>query len=107
MKVECWLRWEIQRSVLEMCIKIIIIPLWNQKYVGLPARHRFWRTSSCCDCVYHPYCGVCPVINLALENNIYERRPNNYRCRIYKGILDTLFELIEDKEVEAIFTSWI
>ena len=62
---------------------------------------------SCCDCVYHPYCGVCPVINLALENNIYERRPNNYRCRIYKGILDTLFELIEDKEVEAIFTSWI
>ena len=62
---------------------------------------------SCCDCVYHPYCGVCPVINLALENNIYERRPNNYRCRIYQGILDTLFELIEDKEVEAIFTSWI
>lgn len=28
---------------------------------------------SCCDCVYHPYCGVCPVINLAMENNIYER----------------------------------
>ena len=62
---------------------------------------------SCCDCVYQPYCVVCPVINLALENNIYEPKPNNYRCRIYKGMLDTLFEFIQDKEVEAIFTSWI
>lgn len=62
---------------------------------------------SCCDCVYQPYCGVCPVINLALDDNIYEREPNNYRCRIYRGMLDTLFELLKDKETEAIFRSWI
>ena len=63
---------------------------------------------SCCDCVYHPYCGVCPVINLAMENNIYERHANNYRCKIYKGILDTLFEFLEkDKDVIGIFRSWI
>lgn len=63
--------------------------------------------ASCSDCVYQPYCGVCPVINLALDNNIYERQPNNYRCRIYKGILDTLFELLKDKEIEEIFQSWV
>lgn len=63
---------------------------------------------SCCDCVYHPYCGVCPVINLAMENNIYERHANNYRCRIYKGMLDIIFEFLEEgEEVKRIFRSWI
>lgn len=63
---------------------------------------------SCCDCVYHPYCGVCPVINLAMDQNIYERQANNYRCKIYKGILDTLFETIyKDKSTVEIFKTWI
>lgn len=62
---------------------------------------------NCCDCVYQPYCGVCPVINLALDDNIYEREPNNYRCRIYRGMLDIIFDLLKDKETEAIFQSWI
>lgn len=63
---------------------------------------------SCCDCVYHPYCGVCPVINLAMENHIYERTPNNYRCQMYKGILDTLFECMYlDEEAVSIFKTWI
>lgn len=40
----------------------------------------------CCDCVYHPYCGVCPVISYASDNSIYTRESNVYRCKIYKGI---------------------
>lgn len=63
---------------------------------------------SCCDCVYHPYCGVCPVINLAMEHHIYERTPNNYRCQMYKGILDTLFECMYlDEDTISIFKTWI
>lgn len=63
---------------------------------------------SCCDCAYHPYCGVCPVIHYASDQNIYERQANSYRCRIYKGMLDTIFEmLLTDSEAVQIFESWI
>lgn len=62
----------------------------------------------CCDCVYHPYCGVCPVVNLAVGGNIYAREANTYRCRIYKGMLDILFELIRKNGNELkIFRRWI
>ena len=60
------------------------------------------------ECVYHPYCGVCPVINLALEKNIYSRQANSYRCRIYKGMLDTIFGLIYNNEKALeVFETWI
>ena len=62
----------------------------------------------CCDCVYHPFCGVCPVVNLASCNNIYVRVANSYRCQIYKGMLDILFKRIYDNAEElAIFNRWI
>lgn len=62
----------------------------------------------CCDCVYHPYCGVCPVISYASDNSIYARESNVYRCKIYKGILDILFEiLLEEPDAEDILKTWI
>lgn len=62
----------------------------------------------CCDCVYHPYCGVCPVVNYAMEQNIYSREANNYKCKIYKGMLDTIFDyLYDNKEVMEIFKLWL
>lgn len=62
----------------------------------------------CCDCVYHPYCGVCPVINYAKENNLYSRQANGYKCKIYRGILDLLFNYIDaDAEVVEIFKKWL
>lgn len=62
----------------------------------------------CNSCVYQPYCGTCPVINLAQDDNIFAKNPNEYRCKIYKGILDILFDYIEnDEEVVEIFKSWI
>ena len=62
----------------------------------------------CCDCVYHPYCGTCPVLNLALEQDIFPS-VNNYKCRIYKGILDVLFGYLKenDPQVIDIFMSWV
>ena len=41
---------------------------------------------NCCDCVYNPYCGTCPVVNFAISKNIYNREPRDYKCRIYSGI---------------------
>ena len=63
---------------------------------------------SCSDCVYQPYCGTCPVVNYALYDDIIERKPNSYRCAIYKGILDILFNLIQknDQSILHIFASW-
>lgn len=62
----------------------------------------------CCDCVYQPYCGVCPVVNYAQEGSMTSTYPGNDRCRIYRGMLDTLMGyLIEEKEdVLCIFKSW-
>lgn len=62
----------------------------------------------CCDCVYHPFCGVCPVVNYALEGNIYSKNYSGYRCSVYKGILDILFLYIkEDPSALEIFKSWV
>ena len=63
---------------------------------------------SCCDCVYQPFCGVCPVVNYALSGDIIEKEPRSYRCRIYSGILDYIFRLLNnnDKETIEILDSW-
>ena len=60
----------------------------------------------CCDCVYKPYCGVCPVINYAINGNITNISKD--RCKIYKGILDLLFEYIKmgNSEIMNIFGEW-
>lgn len=60
----------------------------------------------CCDCVYKPYCGVCPVVNYAINGSI--TRNCRERCKIYKGILDTLFEYIQqnDPETMDLFGEW-
>ena len=62
----------------------------------------------CKDCVYMPYCGTCPVINLAQDNNIFAKNPREFRCKVYSGILDILFNYIEkDEEAKKIFYRWI
>jgi len=63
----------------------------------------------CCDCVYQPYCGVCPVVNYVDSKDIFPKSPRDYRCRIHEGILDILFKLIymDDKAVMDVFFRWI
>lgn len=63
---------------------------------------------SCCDCVYQPYCGTCPVVNYSIENDVIEKSPRGYRCRIYSGMLDFLFELLyeDNDETINILRSW-
>lgn len=64
--------------------------------------------SDCDGCVYQPYCGTCPVISYARYQTVYPSMLQEYRCRIYKGIQDILFEKLEqqDEEVVEIFRRW-
>lgn len=65
-----------------------------------PAAHAICTASCieslpmCCDCVYMPYCAVCPVINYGLEGDLIQHGENFYKCVIAKGILTHLFEII-------------
>ncbi len=63
----------------------------------------------CCDCVYHPYCGVCPVVVYSSSGSIFPRHPYDFRCNIYKGILDILFDLLQNEDAIAknILYSWV
>lgn len=63
---------------------------------------------SCCDCVYQPYCGTCPVVNYAGYLDIIEKEPRGYRCRVYSGMLDYLFTKIleNDATVLNVLETW-
>lgn len=63
---------------------------------------------TCCDCVYQPYCGTCPVVNYAKSQDIIEKGPRGYRCKIYSGMLDYLFKLllIGNANVIDILKTW-
>ncbi len=64
---------------------------------------------TCSDCVFQPYCGVCPVINLAHEHDIFAKKARSFRCEVYGGILSILFHLLHEKDEETmrILYSWI
>lgn len=61
---------------------------------------------SCSDCIYQPYCGTCPVVNYADTMDLIEKEPGTYKCQIYKGLLDQIFEKMDDEEVRELFESW-
>lgn len=64
--------------------------------------------AGCSDCAFQPYCGADPVLNYATQGDLYGFRPTNIFCKKNMEIIRFLFELmIEDKENERIFKSWI
>ncbi len=65
-------------------------------------------TPSCCDCVYQPYCGTCPVVNYAKTQDVMEKTPHGYRCKIYSGMLDHLFGLLSENnnDVLNVLNAW-
>ena len=62
----------------------------------------------CSDCVYSPYCSVCPVINYGLYGDLIFKDEHSYKCVISKGILNYLFGIIkqDDPEKIAILQKW-
>lgn len=62
---------------------------------------------NCSDCVYQPYCGTCPVLNLAQDKDLFFKNKYSFRCKVYKGILDKIFLLLKNRECDSIFEKWI
>ncbi|MDE2492150.1 MAG: His-Xaa-Ser system radical SAM maturase HxsB [Elusimicrobia bacterium] len=62
---------------------------------------------SCSTCAYKPYCGICPVQCYKDQGDIMGRMPTNARCRISRGILDALFERLQEPRNERIFRGWL
>lgn len=61
----------------------------------------------CSKCAYKPYCGICPVQCYKEQGDITGRMPTNSRCKISMGVLDILFDRLQDKKNEKIFRSWL
>ncbi|MCK5107787.1 MAG: SPASM domain-containing protein, partial [Nanoarchaeota archaeon] len=62
----------------------------------------------CDNCVYKPWCGLCPVVAYAEQGNIIPKIATFSKCKIHKAQFDYVFEkLLFDKEVREIFISWI
>ena len=61
----------------------------------------------CDNCVYKPYCGVCPVLNYALYGDVFASLSDNERCKLYQGMLDYLFEKLQNKRIKNVLKSWI
>lgn len=63
----------------------------------------------CAECVYAPYCGTCPVLTYFENKSIFSSEPNGYKCQIYKGMLDVLFDILyrNDEDTTAIIQGWV
>ena len=70
-------------------------------------------TASCLDnnvcdlCAYKPYCGVCPVRNYAELGDLFPPMSYNDRCKINRGILDFIFNKLENKQTKKILMNWL
>lgn len=63
--------------------------------------------ANCYKCVYHPYCGVCPIYNYSEEGDIFSKVPYNSRCRINRSILGYIFTKIDDPKFRKVFDDWM
>ncbi len=64
----------------------------------------------CCECVYHPYCDLCPCVHHHAKLPVMkdERWPQGFYCLIYKGILDRLFKCFYDVyDAQDVFEQWM
>ncbi len=61
----------------------------------------------CFRCAYKPYCGVCPVYNYEVQQNLWGNMPSNDRCKLFMGIFDTIFELLAKPKEAAILRKWV
>lgn len=63
----------------------------------------------CRDCVYRPFCGVCPVEAWSTGGDLFGQRPLSPSCRIQRGQIEGLVRRLRDAQggsVERIFRRW-
>ncbi len=62
----------------------------------------------CDDCVYQPYCGLCPVCNYAEFGSLIVDVDKTMRCRVIKGQFKFIFEkILFDLKAKEVFESWL
>jgi len=63
--------------------------------------------AGCTDCVYRPYCGICPLANFIEYGTIFPQILNTDKHKINKALFEYLFRKIGDKKYRDVFESWI
>lgn len=62
---------------------------------------------SCNNCVFKPYCGLCPVCTYSNQGTLIPNLPLDSRCRILKGVFTYIFEMLEEPRHRAVFEEWV
>ncbi len=62
----------------------------------------------CDDCIWQPYCGLCPVLNYANYNSLIVDVNKTMRCKIFKAQFEYIFrKLLFDEQAKNIFINWL
>ena len=56
---------------------------------------------------YEPYTGVCPVLNYAMYGDLFASTINNDVNKLHEGMLDYIFEKLEDENAKKVFDQWV
>jgi His-Xaa-Ser system radical SAM maturase HxsB len=65
-------------------------------------------TTLCDACPYSPYCGICPVDVYMTQGSLVPKLAQNFRCKVFRGMIDTLFrELLFSEPSKKTFLGWI
>jgi len=48
-----------------------------------------------------------PVYNYETQNSPWGNMPSNDRCKLFMGIFDTIFELLDKPKEAAILSKWV
>ena len=61
----------------------------------------------CDNCVWAPYCGICPVYSYIRYHNIIPKIPGDFRCKIMKNVIKSTFEkILFDSDKRNILMKW-
>ncbi len=61
----------------------------------------------CATCAYKPYCGVCPLLNYVETGSLATCVSDNRRHRINEGMLDFIFEKLDEEESKRVMINWL
>jgi len=65
------------------------------------------ENTSCGECVWKPYCGICPVNVFSETNSLIPTNSEDFRCKINEAQFRYIFELIQDKNFqENVVKKW-
>jgi His-Xaa-Ser system radical SAM maturase HxsB len=66
------------------------------------------KFASLCDaCPWFAYCSLCPVNTFASQGSIVPKLPQDMRCRIFKGMINSIFEkIIFSQKDTSVLKQW-